>query len=121
MMPDSNAAALSRHDAEQTRRQEFLPTFGEALDDLIDRILSGESYPPHARIKISLFNLLCEQVDAGELAEYLCAFMCGNEDSQDRARKNVESIVRDFLHGEGHLWVERRMEDMADEREEETK
>lgn len=120
MTSDPVMADLSRHDAEEARRESFMPSHDAALDDLLGKLMDGEEYPRRAtRNQINLLDILGEQVDADEVASYLCAFVHGSDDAQDRAIRDIKKIVRDYLEGDGRGWVDMRVQEMAEEREEE--
>lgn len=108
------------HDRNEARREEFMPTYEEALEDLFGKIMDGKEYPRHVHSpQVNRIDILADDsVDKSELAELVNMFMTGTLSGEDAARQRVKKIVRRHLEGDGRHWVELRQRDMADEAEE---
>lgn len=125
-MPDGNTAALRQYEREQARRESFMPTFDEARDDLADRLMSGETYPPKARAwqtQVSISTVMQDYLDSTDLEDVIRGTLfSGNAVAGwAYAHDAMCGHVRDYLNGPGSEWVERRRNDIADEAEEDAR
>lgn len=108
-----------QHDRKQAEGEEALErNYFAALDDLVDRIMAGESWPKRGRYKICLVDIL-NNIAADDSSEIVEAVLheLGEPRTSHTLHDDISKLVKEHL--KESKWVYMRAEEMIeDEREE---
>ena len=115
-MPDSNSAAESKRNADESQGESQREQFYEkALEDLVWRVMDGRGYPSSGADFTCLDIILREEADAAELSQVVrdAIFADGPIAGYIRLLEGIEEIVKNYLRDSS--FHERRIAEMVEE------